>query len=134
MAKIQCAQVDERGVYQGMVEIEEAEAGPRHLTGITACDLPVGEFRWAPDESNPFGGAFLPLPRPQRAKAGRPTLEHAYAFDLLARWERKETMTDVSLAWLDDVLQSLDFLGVSGLHSVQRYAVARGLDIAKQEG
>jgi hypothetical protein len=130
MAKIRCARLDERGVFQGMVEIEEAEAGPLHVRAISSCDLPAGEFRWQPDEHNPFGGAFVPLPRPQRAKAGRPSLEHAVAFDLLRRHAGGDELSDVTLAWLDDALQSVDFVGLLELPLIQAYARARNLPFA----
>lgn len=134
MSIITCARLDERGVFQGMAEVEEADAlPPLWLPQILVCDLAAGEYRWQPEEGTPHGGAFVPLPRTQRAVAGRPTLEHALAFDLLARWERQEELTTVSLAWLDDALQTVDFGSVLHLDSVQAYGRARGLPFAKKE-
>lgn len=57
---MKCALLDENNVFLGMADV--AEPGPRHLPQITRCDLPPGEYAWEPDDSNPYGGAFVPLP------------------------------------------------------------------------
>ena len=126
--RIRCALLDERDVYVGIVEIAPWDATTRHLTAITDCDLPVGEYRWDRERHT-----FVPLPAAQRARAGRPTLEHALAFDLLARWERGDELPSVCLAWFDDALRTVDFGAVLSLESVQRYIVARGLDLTKKD-
>lgn len=133
MAKITCARLDERGIFQGMVEVEEAHLDLLHLSQIRSCDHAPGTVRWQWDTENPYGGAFVPLPKAQRAKAGRPTLEHAVAFEFLSRWETGAPLTEVALAWLDDALQTVDFASVKSLESVQRYAAARGLFAEKRE-
>lgn len=135
MAKVKCALLDrERRIYLGMTEVEEADVDPGiHLAQITACDLPPNVARWVPDAANPFGGSFEPLPREQRAKADRPTLEHALAFDLLARRAAGQALADVSLAWLDDVALSVDFKVYATTPLLSSYIADRGI-AAKKEG
>ena len=126
---IRAALLDEGGRFVRIDSLESADAlTPRHLPQITDCDLPVGEYRWDRERHT-----FVPLPAAQRARAGRPTLEHALAFDLLARWERGDELPSVCLAWFDDALRTVDFGAVLSLESVRRYIVARGLDLTKKD-
>lgn len=61
---IKAAVLDAQNVYWGIDELEnEAAITDRHVLSITQCDLPVGRYRWVPDDANPYGGAFWPLPR-----------------------------------------------------------------------
>ncbi|MCS7002800.1 MAG: hypothetical protein NZ518_08125 [Dehalococcoidia bacterium] len=123
---VRCALLDERDVYLGMVEVEEDRLTDRHLPEITDCDLPRGEYRWDREART-----FVPLPRRQRTEAGRPTFEHAAFFYWLALWERGWKLPLVTLSWMDDVLQTVDFRPVHKLESVRRYADARGLKLSE---
>lgn len=59
---IKAALLDENGVYLKIAEVADAsQLGERHLPGITACDLPPGQYRWVPDPRNPMGGSFWAL-------------------------------------------------------------------------
>lgn len=126
---VRCALLDrERRVFLGMVEIDASQIDPEiHLTKVTECDLPVDQYRWQEDASSPCGGTFMPLPPQQRAKAARPTMEHAVAFDLLARREAGGQLPDATLAWLDDTVVSFDFVGYLDTPLVAAYVLARGL-------
>lgn len=45
--KVFAARLDDRGVYQGVDELDSAEAlTDRHLPEVTECDLPPGKYRW----------------------------------------------------------------------------------------
>lgn len=61
MSTIRCASIDAQSVYQGMVEIDDAELTDRHLTSIPECDLPPGQYRWIPEAGAPYGGQFVAL-------------------------------------------------------------------------
>lgn len=134
-AKVVCALIDrERLTYLGMVEVDEADLGAQHLPQITECDLPANEYRWQPEEGNPLGGHFLPLPPKQRAVAGEPTEEQALAFTLLRMWEADpQAPADVSLRWLDGRLKTLDFRAYIETPLVQAYAKARGIDLTDKD-
>lgn len=70
MSEKQLAVIDERGVYLGMFASSFPIAeGHRRLQAIVECDLPVGEYAWVDDETNPFGGAFWPLKKRPTHKA-----------------------------------------------------------------
>lgn len=121
--------LDERGVYVAKVELEDgAEIPPRHVDLRPLggdCDRPFGQYRW-----NLESRCLEPLPRQQRAVEGRPTLEQAIAFDLLGRWERAAaSVPDVTLAWLDDRMTTVDFSAyVRGGHPlITKYMEARGI-------
>lgn len=132
MAKLNVACIDrERQVYLGMTQVEETEIDAAiHLRQIGECDLPAHEYRWEAIDGHPAGGHFLPLPPMQRAAAGAPTMEHAVAFDLLARWSLAPgQLAGVSLTWLDTMLASLDFQPYRSAPLVTAYATARGLDL-----
>lgn len=58
---IKAALLDEQGLYLRMDELAEADLTERHVPTIKACDLPAGQYRWVPDERNPYGGAFWPM-------------------------------------------------------------------------
>lgn len=58
---IRAALLDERGIFVGVDELDEADLTGRHLAGITECDLPIGKYKWIPDDKNPMGGAFWPV-------------------------------------------------------------------------
>jgi hypothetical protein len=122
--------LDERDVFVELVTLEdEAQLTERHVDLRPFggdCDRPVGEYRW-----NRTKKALEALPRQQRAKGGRPTLEQAVAFDMLARWERDPaSLTEVSLTWLDGLMVTMDFTGyVRGGHPlIVAYIKARGLE------
>jgi hypothetical protein len=128
--------LDERDVFVALVEVEDADLTERHVDLRPHggdCDRPVGEYRW-----NRATKALEPLPRQQRAKAGRPTLEMAVAFDVLDRWDRARTAradmpTEVSLAWLDDSVLSWDFKAFHDLPLLREYVLARGLALKKKD-
>lgn len=128
MSTKRVAQLDERMVFLGMVEI----AADAELTALQVdlghdCDLPSGEYRWNPDLKT-----FQALPRAQRAVAGRPTLEQATAFFFLGQWAvNNGALPDVTLAWLDDAVMSVDLGGVRG-DTIDEYREARGLTKAKE--
>jgi hypothetical protein len=45
--KKMCALLDDKGVYQGMVEYTHpSELTDKHLPEIDACDLPLGKYYW----------------------------------------------------------------------------------------
>lgn len=140
--------LDERDVFIGLVEIDdEADLTERHIDLRPHggdCDRPVGEYRWNRERLT-----LEPLPRHQRAKAGRPTLEMAVAFDYLDRWDRSrlalalmseqpgrrrsDPLPEVTLAWLDDMVRSMDFAMFADLPVVSEYAAERGLDLKKKD-
>jgi hypothetical protein len=127
--------LDERDVFVQLVELEDdAQLTARHVD-LRAhgrdCDRPTGEYRWDRDKQ-----CLEPLPRQQRAQRGKPTLEQSVAFDLLKRWEAAPAaVSDVALAWLDDVLGTHDFKGfvIGGHPLITAYAEARGLDLKKKD-
>lgn len=130
-----CAIVDERGVYQGMVEVGEDDTlTERHLPAIASCDLKPGTARWKADEKNPYGGAFEPLPAQQIAKAGAPTMEMALVFQLLQVWNAGGPVAQTALQWLDATLQTWDLAPFHDQAVVQAYAQARGLKLFKKKG
>ena len=56
---IHAALLDANGVFLRIDELaSEADLTPRHLAAITTCDLAPGEYKWVPDDANPYGGAF----------------------------------------------------------------------------
>ena len=53
--KIRAARLDERGVYQGIDELDSTdELTDRHVPEITQCDLAPGKYRWD-------GKTFVPI-------------------------------------------------------------------------
>ena len=127
--------LDERDVFVRLVELDdEAQLTVRHVDLRPHggdCDRPAGEYRWNREKQ-----ALEPLPRQQRAQQGKPTLEQAVAFDLLKRWEADtEAVSDVALAWLDDIVRTYDFAGfvIAGHPLILAYAAARGLDLKKKD-
>lgn len=64
MTQNKTAVIDAGGVYLGMVDtnLPIGETHRRLLT-ITECDLPAGEYVWADDDRNSFGGFFWPIPK-----------------------------------------------------------------------
>lgn len=123
-----CALLDERDVYLGVVEIDPDAATDRHLLEICDCDLPPGEYRWDREQH-----AFVPLPAIMRACAGRPTIEHAIAFDMLDRYQRGHGLPEVSLLWLDDVIQTFDFASMRESQLIAHYALERGITFGPKE-
>jgi len=121
----------ERRVYLRMVEIDESLIDPAiHLPQITQCDLPADAYRWVPQpvEENPLGGRFEPLPRHQRAVAGVPSLEMAFAFEMLNQHALDpQGCADVTLRWLDAAVFSVDMAGMADAPLVRNYIEARGL-------
>lgn len=121
----------ERRVYLRMVEVDEALIDPAiHLPQITQCDLPADAYRWVeqPLDHNPLGGRFEPLPRHQRAVAGAPTIEQAFAFEMLNQHALDpQGCADVTLRWLDAVVFSVDLAGFADAPLVRDYIAARGL-------
>lgn len=119
--------LDERDVLRGVVEVTEAELTERHIDLRPfggECDSKPGEYRW-----DRVRKCLQPLPTTQRAREGRPTLEQAYAFDLLGRWKADSlSVPDTALAWLDEVVRSVDFGAFHQLPVVAEYRVARGLN------
>jgi hypothetical protein len=79
MTAIRCALIDERGIYQGMTEIDESELGPQHLPTITDCDLPAGQYQWVVDAGNPYGGKFVSMRMLQAAQRLKEEVAHAMA-------------------------------------------------------
>ncbi len=128
--------LDERDVFVALVELDdETQITNRHVDLRPFggdCDNPVGEYRWNRDLKT-----LEPLPRQQRSRAGRPTFEQAVAFDYLNRWDLARAdpsaLTAVSLAWLDDMVCSIDFTPFLNLPVVVEYIVARGLQINKKD-
>lgn len=129
--------LDERDVFIALVTLkDEAQLTARHVDLRPHggdCDRPVGEYRWSREKS-----ALEPLPRQQRSRAGRPTLEQAVAFDLLDRWDVARNgagrmPTEVCLAWLDDMVRSVDFGPFLKLPVVVEYIAARGIDFKKKD-
>ena len=53
---MRCALLSPAGVYLRMDEVDEPTEN--HLPQITECDLPPGKYKWVPDETNTYGGAF----------------------------------------------------------------------------
>lgn len=131
MQKVMVAQLDDRRVFQGMVEVDFAELaalGDRFLPHINECDLPAGQYRWEPIEGHPLGGHFLPLPPAQRANAATVTLDETYAFDLMTRaLANPEQVPDIAFRWLDAQVQSFDFAALRGAPLVVAYAAKRGI-------
>ena len=127
--------LDERDVFVRLVELDdEAELTARHVDLRPhggECDRPTGEYRWNREKQ-----ALEPLPRQQRAQQGKPTLEQAVAFDLLKRWEADQgAVSDVALAWLDDIVRTHDFTGfvLAGHPLILAYIAARGIDLKKKD-
>lgn len=124
--------LDERDVLRGVVELEsEAELTPRHVDLRPYggdCDRKPGEYRWDRQQK-----CLMPLPRPQRAREGNPTLEVAYAFDLLSRWvTAPAAIPEVALAWLDSTVMSVDMQFMAKAPVVEAYRRARGLNKGDQ--
>lgn len=126
--------LDSRDVMVGVVELEdEAELTARHVDLRPHggdCDNKPGEYRWDREKKQ-----LVPLPRSQRAEGGKPTFEQAVAFDLLSRWEANAAgVCEVSLTWLDEVVQSLDFKGfvLGGHPQLLAYAQARSIKFGKE--
>jgi len=67
---IHAALLDERGIFLKIDTLKsKAALTERHLPQIDRCDLPPGRYRWVPtpeDKANPYGGQFVPLPKPKR--------------------------------------------------------------------
>ena len=127
--------LDERDVFVQLVEIDdEAQLTARHVDLRQHggdCDRPAGEYRWNRDNKS-----LEPLPRQQRAQRGKPTLEQAVAFDVLKRWEAyPNDISDVALAWLDEIVCSHDFTGfvLAGHSLILAYIAARGIDLKKKD-
>lgn len=119
--------LDERDVLRGVVDIaDEAQLTPLHVDLRPhggECDRKPGEYRWDREKK-----CLMPLPKLQRAKEGRPSIEMALAFDLLARNAADpKALPEVVLAWLDDAVQSVDMAAYAASELVAAYARSRGL-------
>lgn len=125
--------LDERDVLIAIDELPDDQAVGVNQVDLRPyggdCDRPMGQYRWNRDKQ-----ALEPLPRQQRAQAGRPTLDQAAAFDLLSRWQAKAELAEVSLAWLDDIILTHDFAGfvLEGNPLILAYARARGINLKKK--
>lgn len=68
---LKAALLDEQGIFLTIDTLKsKAQLTDRHLPQITHCDLPPGRYRWVPtpdDQTNPYGGQFVPLPKRSRA-------------------------------------------------------------------
>jgi hypothetical protein len=112
--------LDERDVLRAVVELaDESELTERHVDLRPhggECDRKPGEYRWDREQKT-----LRPLSRTARAVQGRPSSDQAMAFDYLLRWKADQaSVPEVCLAWLDDVLDSVD---------LKAYVVARHPDI-----
>jgi hypothetical protein len=66
---IKAALLDEQGIFLCIDELTDAgQLTDRHLPAITECDLPSGRYFWKADDTNPYGGAFWPIPNDPRSK------------------------------------------------------------------
>ena len=124
--------LDERDVFVELVTLDDpAKLTERHVDLRPLggdCDCPVGEYRWNREKKQ-----LVPLPRQQRAKTGKPTMEQAVAFNLMRQALRAKadlkTNSAVELIWLDEALKSFDFKGLRLTPMVQEYIEARGLEL-----
>lgn len=125
--------LDDRDVLLQVVTLaSEAELTPRHVDLRPfggQCDRPAGQYRWNRAEKR-----LDPLPRTQRRGPEGVSFELAYAFDLLARWDRGEAISSVSLKWLDAAMLSVDLRSYvrGGEPVIAKYIAARGIDLNRK--
>jgi hypothetical protein len=66
---ITAALLDEQGIFLKVDTLKsKAALTERHLPSIKNCDLPPEKYKWVADQANPYGGAFWPLPKLNRAE------------------------------------------------------------------
>lgn len=98
----QIANLDENGVYHGMIEIEDEDLQAHHIELPEGCDLPHGQYRWN-------GHTFLPLTDPEHISINNPDAFNAIAIGFISLQQQGMALPEETQEWLDHYITTQDF-------------------------
>lgn len=105
--KVQIAQLDADGIYQGVTEINETDLTAEHVQLKHGCDLPLGEHRWDKHKRT-----FVSIREvvPGNAAPDAQSV-NALAIGMISLHAQGLTLPPETLARLDSYTSSMDFMG-----------------------